>query len=204
MVRAIAGRCRGGPFPSVAALDGAGAAICRLAAAAGGRGTAPSDLVWMTAMPARRLLIVLALLANAMSGAGRAQAQDYATATVTIVSASGPHAFTVELAETPAQMEQGLMFRSELAPDAGMLFDFKTPTVATMWMRNTLIPLDMLFVGGDGRIVNIHERAIPQSDAIISAAAPVRVVIEVNGGTAARLGIKPGDRVTGSIFGSGS
>lgn len=96
------------------------------------------------------------------------------------------------------------MFRRELAPDAGMLFDFKTPTVATMWMRNTLIPLDMLFVGGDGHIVNIHERAVPQSDAIIAAAAPVRAVIELNGGTAARLGIRPGDRVTGSIFGSGS
>jgi uncharacterized membrane protein (UPF0127 family) len=156
----------------------------------------------MTAMPTRRLLLLLALLASVVSGPGRAQAQDYAT--VTVVSASGPHAFKVELAETPAQMEQGLMFRRELAPDAGMLFDFKTPIVATMWMRNTLIPLDMLFVGGDSRIVNIHERAVPQSDAIIAAAAPVRAVIELNGGTAARFGIKPGDRVVGSIFGSGS
>jgi uncharacterized protein len=155
-------------------------------------------------MPTRRLLLMLVLLASMLPGLGRAEAQDYATATLTILSASGPQSFKVELADTPAQMERGLMFRTELAPDAGMLFDFKTPQVATMWMRNTLIPLDMLFVGGDGRIVNIHERAVPQSDAIIAAAAPVRFVIELNGGTAARLGIKPGDRVTGSFFGSGS
>lgn len=93
------------------------------------------------------------------------------------------------------------MFREELAPDAGMLFDFKQPTMATMWMKNTLIPLDMLFVDQAGRIVNIQERAVPLSTAIIAAAAPVRAVIELNGGTAARLGIKPGDRVIFPIFG---
>jgi hypothetical protein len=70
-----------------------------------------------------------------------------------------------------------------------------------MWMRNTLIPLDMLFVDAQGRIVNIHERAVPQTDDVIAAAAPVRAVIELNGGTAARLGIKPGDRVLSTIFG---
>jgi uncharacterized membrane protein (UPF0127 family) len=156
-----------------------------------------------TPMPTRRFLIMLVLLASLLPAAGRAQTQDYAIATVTVRSAGGPHVFKVELAETPAQMEQGLMFRREMAPDAGMLFDFKTPQVATMWMRNTLIPLDMLFVGGDGHIVNIHERAVPQSDAIIAAAAPVRFVIELNGGTAAKLGIKPGDQVSGSMFGSG-
>jgi uncharacterized protein len=153
----------------------------------------------------RRLLFVLPVLL-AILAAGRAgdaqpaKSQANAGAVVTIVSANGKHRFTVELAETPAQMERGLMFRRELAPDAGMLFDFKTPTMATMWMRNTLIPLDMLFVDGQGRIVNIHERAVPQSDAIIAAAAPVRAVIELNGGTAARLGIRPGDRVLFPIF----
>jgi uncharacterized protein len=84
-----------------------------------------------------------------------------------------------------------------------MLFDFKTPTPATMWMKNTLIPLDMLFVDGRGRIVNIYQRAVPQSLDTIAAAAPVRAVIELNGGTAARLGIKPGDRVVFPIFGPG-
>jgi uncharacterized protein len=148
-------------------------------------------------------LSVLLAMAVVMA-AGGVQPQDNAAAMLTIVSASGPHRFTVELAETPAQMKRGLMFRQSLAPDAGMLFDFKQPTMATMWMRNTLIPLDMLFVDAQGRIVNIHERAVPQSDAIIAAAAPVRAVIELNGGTAARLGIKPGDRVLFPIFGPGS
>ena len=155
-------------------------------------------------MLTRRVLFVLpVLLAIVLLGrAGDAQSQANAGAVVTVISANGKHRFNVELAETPVQQEQGLMFRRELAPDAGMLFDFKHPTMATMWMRNTLIPLDMLFVDAQGRIVNIHERAVPQSDAIIAAAAPVRAVIELNGGTAARLGIKPGDRVLFPIFGS--
>jgi uncharacterized membrane protein (UPF0127 family) len=75
--------------------------------------------------------------------------------------------------------------------------------MATMWMKNTLIPLDMLFVDSTGHIVNIHERAVPRSLDTIAAAAPVRAVIELNGGTAARLGIKPGDRVIYPIFGAG-
>jgi uncharacterized protein len=150
------------------------------------------------------LLLPLMLAVTAAATAYGAQPQPDASAVLTILSASGPHRFHVELAETPAQMEQGLMFRRELAPDAGMLFDFKQPTVATMWMHNTLIPLDMLFVDTKGRIVNIHARAVPESNAIIAAAAPVRAVIELNGGTAARLGIKPGDRVIFPIFGPGS
>ena len=150
----------------------------------------------------RALMFLPTLLATAVY-AGNGQSQNNANGVVTIVTAKGRYSFKVEVAETPGQLEQGLMFRRELAPDAGMLFDFKQPTMATMWMRNTLIPLDMLFVDAQGRIVNIHERAVPQSDAIIAAAAPVRVVIELNGGTAERLGIKPGDRVLFPIFGSG-
>jgi uncharacterized membrane protein (UPF0127 family) len=133
-----------------------------------------------------------------------AQLQRFATSELTIVSATGLHRFTVEVAETPEQMEQGLMFRRTMAPDAGMLFDYKTPIVATMWMRNTLIPLDMLFVDTQGRIINIHERAVPQSLDVIAAAGPVRAVIELNGGTAARLGIARGDQVKHSIFGNAS
>jgi uncharacterized protein len=149
----------------------------------------------------RPLLWLLLLFAAA---APVAALQSFATAPLTIVGAGGSHRFMVELADTPAQMEQGLMYRTALAADAGMLFDFKQPTMATMWMHNTLIPLDMLFVGANGTIVNIAERTVPQSDAIISAAAPVRAVIELNGGTAARLGIRAGDRVIFPIFGTGS
>jgi uncharacterized protein len=154
-------------------------------------------------MRLRRLLLLLifSLAAAGPGGAAEAPLQHFAAAQLTIVSGGGRHRFTVELAETPAQMEQGLMFRRSLAPDAGMLFDFKEPTVATMWMHNTLIPLDMLFVDEHGRIVNIAQRAVPESDATIAAAAPVRSVIELNGGTAERLGIKPGDRVLFPIFG---
>jgi len=150
------------------------------------------------------LLPAAAIAAGLFPLPARAQLQRFATSELTIVSATGPHRFTVEVAETPAQMEQGLMFRRAMASDAGMLFEYKEPTLATMWMRNTLIPLDMLFVDARGRIVNIHQRAVPQSLDVIAAAAPVRAVIELNGGTAARLGIAPGDLVQHPIFGNAS
>ena len=170
------------------------------------RGPSPRSGTANRRMTTRRtpLLILVAIAASLFGFSAGAQLRRFATSELTIVSATGPHRFTVEVAETPAQMEQGLMFRRTMAPDAGMLFDYKTPTVATMWMRNTLIPLDMLFVDARGRIVNIHERAVPQSLDVIAAAAPVRAVIELNGGTAARLGIAPGDQVQHSIFGNSS
>ena len=157
-------------------------------------------------MISRRAVLptLVALLAGLSRFSVGADLQKFATSELTIISATGPHRFKVELAETPAQMTQGLMFRTSLAPDAGMLFDYKQPTAATMWMRNTLIPLDMLFVDAQGRIVNIHQRAVPQSLDVIAAAAPVRAVIELNGGTASRLGIAPGDRVVHPIFGNPS
>src|SRR5271155_2808081 len=125
----------------------------------------------MSCMYTRRVVLLFAiLLTAALPGrAAEPQLQQFATAHLTIVSTTGPHRFVVELAETPGQMEQGLMFRRSLAPDAGMLFDFKQPTAATMWMHNTLIPLDMLFVDQQGLIVNIAARAVPESDATIAA-----------------------------------
>jgi uncharacterized membrane protein (UPF0127 family) len=150
-------------------------------------------------MLARRLILVL-LFALA-GGRAEAQLERFPTAELTILTAGGPHKFSIEVATTPGQMAQGLMFRPHMAADAGMLFDFEHPSMATMWMKNTLIPLDMLFVAEDGHIVNIHERAVPGSLDTIRAAAPVRAVIELNGGTAERLGIKPGDRIVYPIFG---
>jgi uncharacterized membrane protein (UPF0127 family) len=152
-------------------------------------------------MFSRRLFLV-AFIVSAVSAAAFAQLQRFPTAELTIVTAGGPRKFTVELAATPAQMEQGLMFRQSMAPDAGMLFDFKTPSMASMWMKNTVIPLDMLFIDAQGRIVNIAERTVPGSLDPVGAAAPVRAVLELNGGTAARLGIRPGDRVLFPIFGA--
>ena len=149
----------------------------------------------------RRRLVLLALLLTALPASmAYTQLQSFPTASLAIVTASGTHKFTVEVATTPAQQEQGLMFRQHLAPDAGMIFDFSTPQTTSFWMKNTWIPLDMLFVDARGRIVTIHERAVPGSLAPIGPATPVRAVIELNGGTAARLGIKPGDRVIFPIF----
>lgn len=152
-------------------------------------------------MPIGRRLFVFLAAVLLFAPPALAQLQTFKTATLTIASASGDHKFTVELATTPAQQEQGLMYRRSMAPDEGMLFDFGHPEPATFWMRNTLIPLDMLFVAADGRIASIHARAVPMSEAMISSEGDVRAVIELNGGTADRLGIKPGDRVIYPIFG---
>lgn len=149
------------------------------------------------------LLAALSIVAVLLSSLPiRAGAQpSAATGDVTIVSKSGEHVFHVEIVSTPDDMARGLMFRKSLAPDAGMLFDYGHPQPASFWMKNTLIPLDMIFIGADGRIVNIHERAVPHSLDPIPSDGPVRAVLEVNGGTASRLRIKPGDRVVNPIFG---
>ena len=95
------------------------------------------------------------------------------------------------------------MFRKELPEGQGMLFDFQHDQPVAFWMHNTYISLDMIFIRGDGRIVRIEESAKPESDRLIPSGAPVRAVLEVIAGTARQLGIKPGDRVVGSIFGKG-
>lgn len=112
----------------------------------------------------------------------------------------GKYRFDVEIAETYPQMTQGLMFRKSMPDDAGMLFLHRRDQVATMWMKNTLIPLDMLFIDRDGRIVGIHEHAKPLSLDTIAAPGPVRAVLELNGGISARLGIREGDRVIHPAF----
>lgn len=135
-----------------------------------------------------------------------AAAQDrisFQTAPLTIESAGKNHRFTVEIADTPERRALGLMHRSSLAPDAGMLFDFKVDQPVGMWMRNTRIPLDMLFVARDGRIVNIAERTVPYSETTVASRGAVRAVLELNGGTVARLGIKPGDRLVHPMFRGG-
>ncbi len=114
------------------------------------------------------------------------------------------HRFSVELAITRQQQSRGLMFRRELAADAGMLFLHKPARVASMWMRNTIIPLDMLFIGEAGRIDKIVQRTVPQSLRTISSDRPVAAVLELDGGSASRLGIATGDRVIYKAFESGS
>ncbi|MCP4330721.1 MAG: DUF192 domain-containing protein [Alphaproteobacteria bacterium] len=146
-------------------------------------------------------VIVLLFVLQAWSEMGWAQSgSDPGLTPLTIETAAGKVDFTVEVATTPAQKMQGLMFRQSLPKDGGMLFDYGAPRSVAMWMKNTYIPLDLLFIGGDGRIVNIVERAVPHSLATIPSDGPVRAVLEVNGGTVSRLGIAPGDRVAHGIF----
>lgn len=115
--------------------------------------------------------------------------------TLTIKSDGGDHVFTVEVVDTPESRAKGLMNVSKLADDAGMLFDFKEVRPVAFWMRNTLIPLDMLFIEADGTILNIHANAIPQDETSIPSAGPVQYVLEIPGGRAATLGIEAGDMV---------
>lgn len=122
---------------------------------------------------------------------------------LTIVTKDGKsHAFTVELAVTPRQREQGLMHRTEMAPDQGMLFAFGETRQVFMWMKNTYIALDMLFIGKDGRIRSIKENAEPLSEAIIDSKGPIDYVLELNGGTVKRLGIRTGNRVENELIDS--
>lgn len=119
---------------------------------------------------------------------------------LTIEGSAGRFEFEVELAVTPAQRARGLMFRESLADDHGMLFDFGVPEPVAMWMRNTYIPLDMLFIRPDGQIGKIVRGAQPLSDTVLDSDEPVRAVLELAGGITAELGIKPGDRVVHPLF----
>ncbi len=150
--------------------------------------------MWMSRLLAALLLAVYVSAAAAGS---------LKTSKLTIASGDERHAFTVELARTPAEQTQGLMYRRKMADDAGMLFPFPWAQQAGVWMKNTYIPLDMMFVADDGRIVNIAQRTVPLSLAVVSSEGPVRAVLELNGGTAARLGIRPGDRVVHPFFKGG-
>jgi uncharacterized membrane protein (UPF0127 family) len=145
-------------------------------------------------------LAVLALLM--LAGMARADLAKFDHSTLTIDTKDGARRFDIELALSPAQQEQGLMYRREMAADAGMLFIFPAAEIARFWMHNTLIPLDMVFIAADGHIAGIHERAVPMNDEAISSETPVLAVLELNGGTASRLGIKAGDLVHYATFGT--
>jgi uncharacterized membrane protein (UPF0127 family) len=117
-----------------------------------------------------------------------------------IVTSAGPQNFSVEVMRTDAERAKGLMYRRFLPADRGMLFDFKTEEPVMMWMKNTYIPLDMIFIARNGTVTHVAENAEPLSERIISSQGPAYAVLEVNGGTAARLHIKTGDRVEQKMF----
>ncbi len=120
--------------------------------------------------------------------------------TLEIASRTGVHVFSVEVADTDAERSKGLMFRKELTEGRGMLFDFGQEQEVAMWMKNTYVSLDMLFIRSDGRILRIAADTEPLSTRIVPSGGPVRAVLEVAAGTARKLGIAPGDRVAFPIF----
>jgi len=151
-------------------------------------------------MNRRRLLLFLTLIGLCLATPD-VIAQETRTQALSIHAADGKvHVFQVEIARTPQEQARGLMHRESLAPDAGMLFVHSSESQQSMWMKNTLIPLDMLFIRRDGRISRIHQRAVPGSLESISSRGRVLAILELRGGTVARLGIKVGDRVEHAAF----
>jgi len=117
-------------------------------------------------------------------------------------TATGAHTFKVEVVDTPESRAQGLMFVQNLAPDAGMLFDFKEERPVSFWMRNTFIPLDMIFVGADGVVKTVHVNAIPHDVTSIPSQVPVQFVLEIPGGRSVEIGLKPGDTMEHPLVGA--
>lgn len=144
------------------------------------------------------LILVLLGLPNAVSAQ---KPTSFERSSLTITDDRGTvHRFDVEIARSAEQLAFGLMFRSSLPRNAGMLFDYGRPQRVSMWMKNTLIPLDMIFIDAQGRIVTIAERAVPRSLRTINSGKVVRGVLELNGGTVSRLKIRVGDIVRHDIF----
>jgi uncharacterized membrane protein (UPF0127 family) len=117
------------------------------------------------------------------------------TATLVLNTDTGPHSFNIEIAKTSSEKILGLMYRRSLPADAGMLFLYNRPQQVTFWMRNTYIPLDMVFIGADGRVQRIESHTEPFSLAAISSDGEVEAVLELNAGTADAIGLKVGDKV---------
>src|ERR1700686_418575 len=152
-------------------------------------GWRPRALSWIS--------IALAGLLYAFSGT---DARAASVQPLEIVTKSGVQVFSVEMATTEEEKTTGLMYRKELADGKGMLFDFSPEQEVSMWMKNTYIPLDMIFIRADGRILRIAENTEPLSTRIISSRGLAKGVLEVIAGTAQKYGIKPGDRVAHPLF----
>jgi len=143
--------------------------------------------------------ILIALLILPLAGCLEEKVDDIYR--LSIETASGKkHKFNIELAQTPQEQMRGLMHRTEMAEDAGMLFIFETEREARFWMKNTLIPLDMIFIRADGTIHRIHENAIPHDLTGVPSEGPVKAILELNGGISVKLGLQKGDKVRHSVF----
>jgi uncharacterized protein len=143
------------------------------------------------------MFVAAAVVLYAILGHG---ARAASVQTLEIVTKSGVQVFSVEMATTEQEKETGLMYRKELADGKGMLFDFSPAQEVSMWMKNTYIPLDMIFIRADGRILRIAENTEPLSTKIIPSRGLAKGVLEVIAGTAKKYGIEPGDRVAHPLF----
>lgn len=148
----------------------------------------------------RPLLGALALLALLALAFAPAAAQQGVFEPLSITGPAGSHAFQVEVMRTDEDRARGLMFRRSMAADHGMLFDFERVQPVSMWMRNTYLPLDMVFIRADGIVSRIAVDTEPLSERTITSGEPVLSVLELNAGTARRLGLRPGDRVDHPLF----
>jgi hypothetical protein len=165
---------------------------------------------YTTSMILSRRVLLIGMLASACAtglavdvafpGVVAAQSSPFPVSRLTVETTRGRFAFIVEVADTVARRMQGLQDRHALAPNAGMLFDFQKPQMVSMWMKNTYLPLDMIFIAAHGVVLNIAEKTVPHSLIPIVSAGEALAVLEVNAGTARRLGIRPGDRIHHSIF----
>ena len=141
-----------------------------------------------------------AALAFVILAAAGAPATGAGLDTLEIATSSGQHAFQVEIAANDASRERGLMDRRYMAPDHGMLFEFVSDEPVSFWMKNTYIPLDMIFISPSGVVTRIAANAEPLSERIIPSGGPCVAVLELNGGTAAAIGLKVGDKVRHPFF----
>lgn len=155
----------------------------------------------MRALRAFRSFLILSFLAALSSLVVMTLARaEPALENVRIVTATGQHDFKVEIADTPKERAHGLMHRKSMPQDQGMLFDFKSEGPVSMWMKNTYIPLDMIFIARDGRVVSVVADTEPFSERIISSGQPAFAVIELNAGAARRISLVPGDVVRHRMF----
>jgi len=153
-----------------------------------------ASMIKRVALAALPVAVAACLLASSPAARGAEQQ------ILEIASKTGVHVFSVELAVTDEERSRGLMYRRSVPESYGMLFDFKRDQEVAMWMKNTYVSLDMIFIQGDGRIRRIAENTETESEKIISSGGQVRAVLEVVAGTARKLGIEPGDRVAAPIF----
>ena len=150
----------------------------------------------------RRMVLGASLSLAAVAACAQEAEITFQKSSLAIVTANRELKFDIELATNDAERARGLMFRKQLGAYQGMLFDFFREMEVSFWMKNTLIPLDMVFIAGDGTIKHVHANAAPMTTDAVPSRYPVRAVLEINGGSAALLGIKPGDKVKHPIFGN--